>query len=81
MIKRFQVSYTGNDLQFKGCGSIEYAETKADAFLAVFKRWLNHDYFPQEDGSIFDQCNNLLYSKGDDVVYYDGGYFIVEELD
>jgi len=81
MSKRFQVSYTGNDLQFKGCKSIEYAETKADAILSVFKRWLNHDYFPQEDGSIFDSSNNLLYSRGDDVIYYDGGYFIAEELD
>lgn len=79
MIKRFQVSYTGNATQFKGCKSFEYAETKKDAVLKVYARYLDHDYFPQEDGNIFDQDNNLISARGDDAIYHDGGYFIAEE--
>ena len=79
MIKRFQVSYTGNATQFKGCKSFEYAETKKDAVLKVYARYLDHDYFPQEDGNIFDQDNNLISARGDDTIYHDGCYFIAEE--
>lgn len=40
---------------------------------------LDADYFPEDDGRIFDCDGNLIASPDDDTIDYDGGYFVAVE--
>lgn len=79
-MKTFKVTYSGSSTRFKNFETEVNANTAREAAEKVYGKYLDHNYFPQEDGSVLDCDGDLLAEPNDDSISYDGGYFSAEEI-
>lgn len=79
-MKNYKVTYTGNATRFQNMTEEVTANSEREAVEQVYKRKLDSDYFPQEDGSIRDCDGNIIAKPDDNVIEYDGGCFKAEML-
>jgi hypothetical protein len=47
----------------------------------VYFQHLDNDYFPDDQGNIFDVDQNLIADKNSNTIEYDGGYFIAQLME
>lgn len=74
----FTVTYTGRNTRFASFKDSVLADSKRDAVENVYSKFLNDNYFPQDDGTINDCDGNQIATADDDRIEYDGGYFEAE---
>jgi hypothetical protein len=79
-MKTYKVTYNGNDSCFKNFEVEVNARSEREAVEDVYSKYLDLNYFPQEDGSIHDCGGNIIASPTDDVIEYDGGCFKADEI-
>lgn len=79
-MKSFKVTYNGNSYRFRNLNYEINANSAREAVEKYYAQFLSSDYFPQDDGSIFDQNGDKVADAGDDYIEYDGGYFEAEEM-
>lgn len=76
----FSVRYSGLALRFQGFLEVVQAYSRAQAVKETYKKYNDKDYFVDEEtGDIYDCDKNLIYENGDESIYYDGGYFYIDE--
>jgi hypothetical protein len=75
----YRINYTGNTSYlkqiFKDPVNREFGNTEREAVEKYYARMLDHDYFPQRDGSIHDMDGNTIASPTDTRIDHDGGCF------
>ena len=79
-MKTYKVCYDGNASKMKGLVEEINANTIREAVENIYKKYLDSNYFPQEDGTILDCGGDVICEKNDEQIYYDGGYFCAEEI-
>lgn len=79
-MKTYKITYTGNSSRFSNLEHEIRAKSAREACEAFYALFLGSNYFPQDDGSIFDEHGEKIASPGDDCIKYDGGYFEAEEV-
>ena len=80
-MKTYIVKYNGNAPRFQDFEDTVNAESEREAVESVYQDYLDDNYFPQDDGTIFD-CDGHKIADPDDVeIEYDGGNFYAEEED
>ena len=79
-MKTYKVTYEGNSTRFKNFAEEVSAESERKAVEKVYQRYLDSNYFPQDDGSIKDCDGNEIARCIDQFIEYDGGYFVAEEV-
>ena len=80
-MKTYKVTYSGNASRFKNFSSEVNANSEREAVENVFQQVMDENYFPQEDGSIFDCDGYELATPIDTTIDYDGGCFSAEEIE
>lgn len=75
----FKITYNGNSSRFRNLNYEINANSAREAVEKYYAQFLSSDYFPQDDGSIFDQNGDKVADAGDDYIEYDGGYFEAEQ--
>lgn len=78
-MKSYIVSYSGAATRFNGDSWDIMANTAREALETIYQRFVDEDYFPQEDGSIRDSYGHEIADATELYISYDGGYFSVEE--
>jgi hypothetical protein len=79
-MKTYKVTYDGNASRFRNFKDIVNAESEREAVEDVYSKYLDQNYFPQDDGSIKNCDGHTIASPDDDIIEYDGGYFTAEEI-
>jgi hypothetical protein len=79
-MKRFTITYKGNSFKFRNFKEEVRADNERQAVEKVYSEIMDSNYFPQEDGSIKDCDGNVIAGPNDQIIDYDGGSFIAEEL-
>lgn len=77
--KTYRVMYNGNARRYKTLDYTIMAVSARQAVEKVYQRLLDANYFPTDDGEVYDCDGNLIAEKEDDTISYDGGYFYSEE--
>jgi hypothetical protein len=77
----YKVTYKGNATRFKDFLQIVVTPNERMAVEKVYFQHLNNDYFPDDQGNIFDVDQNLIADKNSNTIEYDGGYFIAELME
>jgi hypothetical protein len=77
----YKVTYKGNATRFKDFLQIVVTPTERMAVEKVYFQHLNNDYFPDDQGNIFDVDQNLIADKNSNTIEYDGGYFIAQLME
>ena len=80
-MKTFKISYDGYASRFKNLNAIVEAESEREAVESFYASKLPDNYFPDEDGNVFDSDGDWVAEAGDTDFYYDGGYFRATEVD
>jgi len=80
-MKMYTVTYSGANGRFKKLAMPVLAESEREAVIKAYRYYLEHRYFEQPDGRIFDADGECIAEAEDDVISYDGGYFQAEEID
>lgn len=80
-MKTYKVTYSGNSSRFRNFELTVNADSEREAVEDVYRKMMDNDYFPQEDGSIKDCDGHTIADADDDTIEYDGGYFSAEEVD
>lgn len=73
--KKYIVKYSGNATRYKNLKYEIEAISKRFAVEEVYCRLLDKDYFPDENGNIYDADNNRVAASTDESIEYDGGHF------
>ena len=76
----YKVTYSGNSTRFRNFERKVNASSEREAVENIYSQYLDANYFPQDDGSIFDCSGNLLAESDDNQIEYDGGCFSAEEI-
>ena len=79
-MKTYKVTYNGNASRFINFETEVTANSEREAVEDVYSQYCDQNYFPQEDNSIQDCDGHIIASPTDDVIEYDGGNFIAEEI-
>ena len=74
-MKYFTVSYNGNSIKYQNFEERIKANTEREAVEQVYAKFLDENYFPQDDGSIQDCDGHEIASATDTYIEHDGGYF------
>jgi len=69
------VRYSGNSSRFKGFSQEVYAESEREAVIKIYSKYLNENYFPQDNGNIEDCEGYVICSEDETAILFDGGYF------
>jgi hypothetical protein len=77
-METYKVIYSGNARNFRNFESEVNANSEREAVEKVYQQVIGENYFPQEDGSIFDCDGHEIANKNDTTIEYDGGYFSAE---
>lgn len=84
-MKTYKINYSGNSSFLKrrieNSDTLINAESERQAVEEFYQSYFDQDYFPQDDGSIFDCDGNMIAEATDDVIWYDGGYISAEEVE
>ncbi len=77
-MKIYKVIYTGNSTRFRNFEEEVSAESEREAVEGIYQKYLDSNYFPQDDGSIKDCDGDTIASPDGNYIDYDGGCFMVE---
>jgi len=77
-MKTYTVKYTGNSSRFKNFEDEILAKSQREAVEHVYQKFMDDNYFPQEDGSILDCDGEEIATPTDETIDYDGGHFYAE---
>lgn len=80
-MKTFKISYDGNASRFKQLNAIVEAESEREAVEEFYASKLPDNYFPDENGDVYDSEGDWVAESGDTYFCYDGGYFSATEVD
>ena len=80
-MKTFKISYDGYASRFKGLNAIVEAESEREAVESFYASKLPDNYFPDENGDVYDSEGDWVAESGDTYFCYDGGYFRATEVD
>ena len=83
MKKYFNLSYNGNDFGMKNSlegGHEVYATSAREAVAKFFAEWRDDNYFPKDNGEVWDCDGNVIAGANDDYFDWDGGYITAEEV-
>ena len=80
-MKTFKITYDGNASRFKHLDARVEAESEREAVESFYASKLPDNYFPYENGDVFDSDGYWIAEAGDANFYYDGGYFSATEVD
>ena len=80
-MKTFIITYTGNASRFKNLNEKVEAESEREAVETFYANKLPDKYFPANQGSVYDEEDDLVADEYSDDFYYDGGYFIATDVD
>lgn len=80
-MKTFKISYDGYASRFKGLNTIVEAESEREAVESFYASKLPDNYFPDENGDVYDSEGDWVAESGDTYFCYDGGYFRATEVD
>ena len=75
----FKITYNGNSPRFNNLNYEINAKTEREAVEQFYANVLNDNYYPQEDGTIYDQDGIQIAAPDDVTIKYDGGYFEAEQ--
>ena len=85
MKKLFVINYDGNSSflkrRVKNQNILISADNERQAVEEFYESYFNTNYFPQEDGTVFDCDGNILAEPNDCTFFYDGGYISAEEVE
>jgi hypothetical protein len=83
-MKNFQITYSGvnNRLKLSLANNPQEitAGTAREAVEEYYKLFNSDNYWPDEDGNIFDADGDLICDINDDMIYFDGGYIAALEI-
>lgn len=79
-MKTYLVTYEGNSTRFKYFEEEVNANSAREAVEGVYSKYLDENYFPQDDGSVKDCDGHTIAEEDDDSIEYDGGGFGAQEL-
>ena len=79
-MKAYIVIYEGNSSRFKGFREKITAPSARKAVEEIYNKFLPHNYFPQENGTIKDCDGDTIAESKYPYIKYDGGYFSAKEL-
>ena len=77
--KTYRDMYSGNARRYKTLNCTILAESARQAVEYVYQSLLDANYFPDDNGNVYDCDGNLIAEKNDDTISYDGGSFYAEE--
>lgn len=77
-MKTFKVTYSGTASRFKNFEELIDTNSEREAVEKIYQKFLDSNYFPQEDGCILDCDGNVIATKDDNNIEYDGGSFSAE---
>ncbi len=80
-MKTYLVTYSGNASRFKNLNVEVNANSEREATEKIYGKYMNENYFPQDDGSIKDCDGHVIADPNDSTIEYDGGYFGAEEIE
>ena len=80
-MKTFIITYDGYASRFKNLNEKVEAETAREAVETFYANKLPDKYFPANQGSVYDEEDDLVADEYSDDFYYDGGYFIATDVD
>ena len=80
-MKTFKISYDGYASRFKNLNEKVEAETAREAVETFYANKLPDKYFPDNQGSVYDEEDDLVADEYSDDFYYDGGYFRATDVD
>jgi len=85
MEKTFKITYTGNSARAKRLvelrGRLVWAETARQAVEKFYKLFFDENYFPKENGEIWDSDGEIIATPDVDYIEFDGGRFEAVEFD
>jgi len=74
----YKINYNGNSSRFKGRTEEVRANSEKEAVHKFYEKFLEYNYFLQDDGSVKD-CNGITIAEpNDNYIKFDGGYFEAE---
>lgn len=71
----FKVFYSGNSTKYHSFEAEVTANSEREAVEAAYAKYLDDNYYPQEDGSILDCDGHEIATSEDNTIEYDGGQF------
>lgn len=77
---KYEVRYQGNSTRFKNFHYETFAHSEREAVEDIYKIMLDKDYFPDDQGNIFDVDQNLVADKSSLIISYDNGYFFATPI-
>ena len=76
-----KVIYSGNSTKFRNFEFEVTANSEREAVETAYAKYLDENYFPQEDGSIKDCDGHTVADSNDDTIEYDGGCFYAVSIE
>jgi len=79
-MRKYDVSYQGNSTRFRNFHFETFAHSEREAVEGIYKTMLDKDYFPDDQGNIFDVDQNLVADKNSTTISYENGYFFATPI-
>lgn len=77
--KTYLVTYTGNtDSRFRGFRETIEARSEREAVERIFHKHNDRNYFPANNGYIYDCDRNVLAGPGDRYINWGNGSFVAD---
>lgn len=73
----YAVRYSGLSSRFANFLEVVKASDRSEAVRLIYAKYCDADYFVQADQSVKDSDGNIIAERGDETVYFDGGFFYV----
>ena len=71
----YTIYYNGNASRFKSKEYTVFANSEREAVETIYSQALPENYFPNEDGFIYDSDEHVIAAPDSDTIEYDGGNF------
>ena len=83
-MKTFQITYSGVKphlkLALRNNPQEVYANTAREAVEEYYSTFRSDNYWPDDEGNIFDADGHIVCMKDEDEIYFDGGYIRAIEI-
>lgn len=78
-LNSYTVTYSGNNSRFANFSEEVNATSQREAVEKIYGKYLDSNYFPQDDGIIKDCDGHTICDDANDLyIEHDGGYFYAE---
>lgn len=71
----YTIHYNGNASRFKSKQFETFANSEREAVETIYSQIMPENYFPKEDGFIYDSTGHVIAAPDSDVISYDAGNF------